>query len=105
MGSRVVHRACTGNAEERASGFPLPATGFRLSIGGDMRIVASIVSGLLLASISLFAQTNVKTIALRCGGLFDGRGESLRRNAFLVIEGEKIKDVSSSPPEIGRAHV
>ena len=63
-----------------------------------MRIVASIVSGLLLASISLFAQTNVKTIALRCGGLFDGRGESLRRNAFLVIEGEKIKDVSSSPP-------
>jgi imidazolonepropionase-like amidohydrolase len=62
------------------------------------RIIASIVSGLLLVSISLFAQTNAKTIALRCGALFDGRGDLLRKNVFLVIEGEKIKDVISSPP-------
>ena len=35
-----------------------------------------------------------KTIALRCGSLFDGRGDSLRKNVVVVIEGEKIKEIS-----------
>jgi len=30
--------------------------------------------------------------------LFDGRGDSLRKNVVVVIEGEKIKDVARSAP-------
>jgi imidazolonepropionase-like amidohydrolase len=37
-------------------------------------------------------------VALRCGTLFDGRGDALRKNVVVVIEGEKIKDVGSSAP-------
>ncbi len=44
------------------------------------------------------AVAQTKSIALRCGALFDGRGDSLRRNVFIVIEGEKIKDVANSAP-------
>src|SRR5215472_1502515 len=39
-----------------------------------------------------------KTIALRCGSLFDGRGDSLRNNVVVVIDGEKIKDVAAAAP-------
>ena len=39
-----------------------------------------------------------KVIALRCGSLFDGRGDSLRKNVVIVVEGEKIKDVAASVP-------
>jgi len=39
-----------------------------------------------------------KTIALRCGSLFDGRGDSLRKNVVVVIDGEKIKDVAAAAP-------
>jgi imidazolonepropionase-like amidohydrolase len=39
-----------------------------------------------------------KTVALRCGSLFEGRGDSLRKNVVVVIEGEKIKEVASSVP-------
>ena len=39
-----------------------------------------------------------KTVALRCGNLFDGRGDSLRKNVFVVIEGEKIKDIATVAP-------
>lgn len=44
------------------------------------------------------AQSSSKTVALRCGSLFDGRGDSLRKNVVVVIEGEKIKEVASSVP-------
>ena len=49
---------------------------------------------------SAFGQTASanKVIALRCGGLFDGRGDSLRKNVVVVIEGEKIKEVAASAP-------
>ncbi len=57
--------------------------------------VASTFLSLLVTSVSVFGQTAGKDVALRCGALFDGRGESLRKNVVLVIEGEKIKDVSS----------
>jgi imidazolonepropionase-like amidohydrolase len=49
---------------------------------------------------SLFGQsapTN-KVVALRCGSLFDGRGDSSRKNVVVVIEGEKIKEVASRAP-------
>lgn len=49
-------------------------------------------------SIVVGQSSGTKTIALRCGSLFDGRSDSLRRNVFIVIEGEKIKDVASSAP-------
>lgn len=38
------------------------------------------------------------TVALRCGSLFDGRSDSLRQNVFVVVDGEKIKDVASAAP-------
>ena len=49
---------------------------------------------------SLFAQTSrgEKVIALRCGSLFDGRGESLHKNVVIVIEGEKIREVANAVP-------
>jgi len=45
-----------------------------------------------------YAQSSSKTIALRCGNLFDGRGDSLRKNVVVVIEGDKIKEVGTSVP-------
>ena len=35
------------------------------------------------------AAAGASHIALRCGWLFDGRGDALRANVFVVIEGEK----------------
>ncbi|HET6181894.1 MAG TPA: amidohydrolase family protein [Candidatus Sulfotelmatobacter sp.] len=47
----------------------------------------------------LSGQTSgTKTLALRCGSLFDGRGDSLRKNVVIVIEGEKIKEISGNVP-------
>ena len=47
----------------------------------------------------VFGQSGAnKTIALRCGSLFDGRGDSLRKNVVVVIEGEKIKEVAAAAP-------
>ena len=55
---------------------------------------------LLLFSAPLFGQTAAETrvVALRCGSLFDGRGDSLRKNVVIVIEGEKIREISGSAP-------
>jgi imidazolonepropionase-like amidohydrolase len=39
-----------------------------------------------------------KTVALNCGNLFDGRGDSLRKNVVIVVEGGKIKDVAATVP-------
>jgi len=38
-------------------------------------------------------------VALHCGSLFDGRGESLRKDVVIVIEGDRIKEISSRAPE------
>ncbi len=62
------------------------------------RKVVWLVVGLLLGAVLVSGQTTVKTVALRCGNLMDGRGDSLRKNVFLVVEGEKIKDVTSAAP-------
>ena len=40
-----------------------------------------------------------KVVALRCGSLFDGRGDSLRKNVMVIVEGEKIKEVATRAPE------
>ena len=55
---------------------------------------------LLLFGASFWGQTapEKKNIVLRCGSLFDGRGDSLRKNVFVVIEAEKIKEVANSAP-------
>ena len=45
-----------------------------------------------------YAQSSSKTVALRCGNLFDGRGDSLRKNVVVVIDGEKIKEVATNVP-------
>ena len=54
----------------------------------------------LLFCASLVGQTAAETrvVALRCGSLFDGRGDSLRSNVVVVIEGEKIREISGSAP-------
>lgn len=52
----------------------------------------------LFAGCSFGQNSPTQKIYLWCGDLFDGRGDSLRKNVYLVIEGEKIKDVSASAP-------
>jgi len=47
------------------------------------------------------AQTSTaktKTTALKCGNLFDGRGDSLRKNVVLVVEDDKIKEIGATVP-------
>jgi imidazolonepropionase-like amidohydrolase len=38
---------------------------------------------------------------VRCGALFDGKADQLRRNVTITIEGERIKDVSNFSPPAG----
>jgi imidazolonepropionase-like amidohydrolase len=45
-----------------------------------------------------FAYAQTKAIALRCGALFDGSGDTLRKNVVIVVEGDKIKALASSAP-------
>ena len=63
----------------------------------------NVAGGILCCWIVLFAsfacaQSSSKTVVLRCGNLFDGRGDSLRKNVVVVIEGDKIKEVGTSVP-------
>jgi imidazolonepropionase-like amidohydrolase len=51
-----------------------------------------------ICSSFLLGQTSRKLVAVRCGGLFDGRGDLLRKNMVIVIEGEKIREVAASAP-------
>jgi imidazolonepropionase-like amidohydrolase len=61
--------------------------------------VALGVAILLGLPVLLCAQTlGSKTIAVRCGNLFDSRGDSLRKNVVLVIEGEKIRELANAAP-------
>ena len=63
------------------------------------RKVALAVLILLCSTSFLFGQVaSSKMIALRCGSLFDGRGDSSRKNVVVVIEGEKIKELASAAP-------
>ncbi len=62
-----------------------------------MRKVGCVV--FFLAAISCLAETGTKVIALRCGSVFDGRGDSLRTNVVIVIEAGKIKALAASAPD------
>jgi imidazolonepropionase-like amidohydrolase len=42
--------------------------------------------------------TAAKVVALRCGSLFDSRGDALRKNVIVIIEGDKIKEIAASAP-------
>ena len=55
-------------------------------MGGLVKEKVVFMVAILLGSV--FGQTSAKTFALRCGGLFDGRSESLRKNVVVVVEGE-----------------
>src|ERR1700746_2582335 len=96
VGSRNLHRACTGNAERQfsvlSSQFSVLSSQF--SVGGAMRQRVALGVAILVGSALLvFGQTaGSRTIAVRCGNLFDSRGDSLRKNVVIVIEGEKIKE-------------
>jgi imidazolonepropionase-like amidohydrolase len=67
-------------------------------------MIRKVACGLLVLAAALCSRAasaqsaEPKIIALRCGALFDGRGDSLRKNVVVVVEGEKIKDIGSSPP-------
>src|SRR5438270_10806620 len=69
-----------------------------LSLGGLMEKIACGLVLLVITSTTGLGQSSGKTIALRCGSLFDARGDLLRKNAVIVIEGEKIKEISGSVP-------
>lgn len=68
--------------------------------------IASAICAILWISfcVSIAAQTSSpqytapKTVALRCGSLFDSRGDALRKNVFVIVEGEMIKDIASAAP-------
>lgn len=54
---------------------------------------------ILITALPFFGQRSEdKITVLHCGNLFDGRSDSVRKNVFVVIEGEKIKEVASSAP-------
>src|SRR5436309_12082320 len=59
---------------------------------------AVMFSFIFLTAFSFGQVLAVKPVVLRCGALFDGRGDSLRKNAFVLIEGGKIKEVAASSP-------
>ena len=90
MGSRNVHRAFTGNAKRQ---WPVVIRRSDAEKEGWSYRRFSFCVGCF----GVRADTD-KVIALRCGSLFDGRGDSLRKNVVVVIEGEKIKDVARSAP-------
>lgn len=52
----------------------------------------------LASAAGMLGQTSSRITALRCGSLFDGRGDALRSNVVVVIEGEKIKEISGNAP-------
>jgi imidazolonepropionase-like amidohydrolase len=64
-----------------------------------MRWVAFGLLGIwLIVSGSWLSGQTGRLVAVRCGSLFDGRGETLRKNVVVVIAGEKIKEVTTTTP-------
>ena len=53
----------------------------------------------LVTVITCLGQTTSKIIALRCGSVFDGRGDTLRPTAVIVIDAGKIKALAASAPD------
>ena len=65
-----------------------------------MRRKVALGVSILFCSTSFLLGQNAgsKIIALRCGNVFDGRGDSSRKNVVIVIEGEKIKELATAAP-------
>ena len=63
-----------------------------------MRRMALIFCVLAISACSVAQTPTAKTVALKCGNLFDGRGDSLRKNVVIVVEDGKIKDIAASVP-------
>jgi hypothetical protein len=82
--------------------------GFRYQEASLIRRVAcGLVAGwIAICGASLLGQTTAgtKVVVLRCGSLFDGRGDALRKNVVVVIEGEKIKEIATSAPGGAEVH-
>ena len=85
----------TGLAQEMQN----QASGVRLG-GCVHRKVAFCGLSFFWGSLFVFGQTATpaKTIALRCGNLFDARSESTRKNVVVVIDGDKISSVGTAAP-------
>jgi len=62
----------------------------------NFRTAAAAFLFLLLTS---FLPAQSHPIALRCGSLFDGHGDSVRKNAVIVIADDKIKSISTTVPD------
>jgi imidazolonepropionase-like amidohydrolase len=65
-----------------------------------MRRVA-LLSLIVAAAVYSYAQAQISTaraVALKCGNLFDGGGDSLRKNVIILVEDGKIKDVGETVP-------
>jgi imidazolonepropionase-like amidohydrolase len=63
-----------------------------------MRRVTCALFFFCVSALFAVAQSSAKVVALRCGSLFDGRADSLRKNVVVVIDAEKIRDVTSAVP-------
>jgi imidazolonepropionase-like amidohydrolase len=62
-----------------------------------IRIVLSVL--LTVGCCLTLGQTpGAKPVALRCGNLFDGRGDSLRKNVVIVVAEGKIKEIAATVP-------
>ena len=61
-------------------------------------MVGELIFFFVFAAAFVSGQTVSKVVALRCGSLFDGRSDSLRHNVFVVVEGEKIREIASAAP-------
>jgi imidazolonepropionase-like amidohydrolase len=60
----------------------------------------------LLLSAVAFAQTTPQQPApkltyIRCGALFDGRSDQLRRNVGIVVQGDRIREVGVASAPTG----
>jgi imidazolonepropionase-like amidohydrolase len=68
------------------------------------KILFSTLSTFILLTVAAVAQnapTAAQVTYVRCGALFDGRSDQLRRNVTIVVEGDRVREVSSGAPTSG----
>ena len=63
-----------------------------------MRRVACAAFFFFISGAFAAGQGATQVVALRCGSLFDGRSDTVRKNVVIVIEGGKIREVGSGAP-------
>jgi len=68
-----------------------------------MRFITTLLTALVLAGSALAQPKPVQPAPsaityLRCGALFDGKGDQLRRDVTIVVEGEHIREISGAAP-------